>query len=416
MTDPSLRPQVSVLIPCWNAAASIDRALRSVLDGATVAVECVVVDDASPDGTADVVQAIADVDPRVVLVRAPVNGGVSVARNLGLPLLKGEWVTFLDSDDRLLPGAIDALHRAALETDALAVVGQRIWSDGVDTWVTKSYDRPDIREPGRKSLVRNPGLMYYASGTGKLFHRSIIEGLTFEGRVLGDQPWTLRALLRAGDRIEVIGDTVYEWTRPRPGHEFTTITETKRGSAAVAAEAVVVAIGAWRQVAAEADLQLPDETSRRIVCAGYFDRLVRADFGGPVRRALDARDGGTRRLFEAIAEFITAAPTDVVAGSGALAGSVFRPVLDYWDRVPAPARSVFWAMLRPLLVPGTPFRAELTQTRRGRLAIWPLQALPGRSGTVTASVLLRVLALGRRVYLFARRRPGSVVANPNREG
>ena len=77
------------------------------------------------------------------------------------------------------------------------------------------YDRPDIREPGRKSLVANPGLMFYASGTGKLFHRSIREGLRFEGRVLGDQPWTLRALLRAGDRIEVIGDVVYEWDRDR---------------------------------------------------------------------------------------------------------------------------------------------------------------------------------------------------------
>jgi hypothetical protein len=114
----------------------------------------------------------------------------------------------------------------------------------VDTWITPQYDRPDIRVPGRKSLVANPGLMFYASGTGKLFHRSIREGLRFEGRVLGDQPWTLRALLRAGDRIQVIDDVVYEWDRPRPGNEFTSITEQKRQSAARAANAVDVAIGA----------------------------------------------------------------------------------------------------------------------------------------------------------------------------
>ena len=252
-------------------------------------------DDASTDGTADLVQSLADRDPRIVLVRAGENAGASAARNLGLPLVRGEWLTFLDSDDRMLPGAIAALHRAAVATDALAVVGQRIWSDGVDTWITPQYDRPDIREPGRKSLVANPGLMFYASGTGKLFHRSIREGLQFEGRVLGDQPWTLRALLRAGDRIEVIGDVVYEWSRPRPGSEATSITEQKRQFGGACGRCRRGRDrGAARPSAAEADLQLADDASRRLIHAAYLDRLVRADFAGPVSRALDTRDPGTR--------------------------------------------------------------------------------------------------------------------------
>ncbi len=109
-------------------------------------------DDASTDGTAEVVAALAAADPRIVLVRSPENGGASAARNLGLPHVRGEWLTFLDADDRLLPGAIGALVAAAVLADALAVVGQRIWSNGERTWITKLYDQPDIREPGRKSL------------------------------------------------------------------------------------------------------------------------------------------------------------------------------------------------------------------------------------------------------------------------
>ena len=68
VTDPS--PQVSVLIPCWNAAGSIGRALDSVLGTTDPTIECIVVDDASTDGTADLVQSLADRDPRIVLVRA----------------------------------------------------------------------------------------------------------------------------------------------------------------------------------------------------------------------------------------------------------------------------------------------------------------------------------------------------------
>ena len=164
--------------------------------------------------------------------------GVSAARNRGLRAVRGEWLTVPDADDRLLPGGLAALYEAAVATDALAVVGQRIWSDGERTWIGGLYDRPDIRVPGRKSLRRNPGLLYYASVTGKLVHRSCREDLWFSGSGPRRPAVDVRALLRAGDRIEVIGDVVYEWTRPRPGNDFQTITAAKRRSARLAAEAV----------------------------------------------------------------------------------------------------------------------------------------------------------------------------------
>ena len=170
MTDPA--PLVSIVVPCWNAAGAIGRSLASALDGHEVPVECVVVDDASTDGSADVVEAIADRDPRVVLLRAPTNRGVSAARNMGLDFVRGEWITFLDADDHFMPGGFAAMAAAARSTDALAVIGQRILSDGERTWLPKLYDQPDAREPGRKSLVRNPGLMFTASVTGKLFHNT----------------------------------------------------------------------------------------------------------------------------------------------------------------------------------------------------------------------------------------------------
>ena len=340
-------PLVSVLVPAWNAAASIGRALDSVLDDPDAQVQVVVVDDASTDRTVATVRAIAARDPRVELIESAVNGGPSAARNVGLPTLRGEWTTFLDADDRMLPGGLAALVDAATRTDALAVVGQRVWSDGRTTWISRAYDRPDIRVPGRKSLLTHPGLLYYASGTGKLFHRSCIEGLRFEGRVLGDQPWTIRALLRAGDRIEVIADDVYEWTRPAPGSTDSSITSRKHASAALAGEAVLVAIDASAAVRDEADRVLADPADRELIDAAYVGRLMRSDFAGPVRRAVETRDPGMTPLFEALRRFVEGTPPTTLVASRS-AGSLVRPPLVGWNRMTPAGRRAYLALLAAL--------------------------------------------------------------------
>lgn len=318
--------------------------------------ECVVVDDASTDGTAEVVGDIAARDPRVVLLRAPANGGASAARNLALGVVRGEWLTFLDADDVLLPGGLDALLRPVSADGVRAVIGQRVWFDGTRRWITGAYDRPDIRTPGRGSLVTRPGLLFYASLSGKLFHRSLVDGLCFEGRVLGDQPWTIRALLRAGDGIEVIGDVVYEWRRDAAAGT-SSITKAKHDSALVAAEAARVAVRALAEVRAEAAADLPPEDAR-VVVAAYFERLVRSDLAGPVRRAAARRDPGTVELFAAIEAFIRAAPAEVVASSEALPTELLEPPLDRWLWVSVPGRRAFVHLVRTVLAvdPGLPQR------------------------------------------------------------
>ena len=79
MTEPtriSEPPRISILVPTWNAAATVERALESVLAERDVPLEVVVVDDGSTDGTADVVAEIASRDPRIVLLTLETNEGV----------------------------------------------------------------------------------------------------------------------------------------------------------------------------------------------------------------------------------------------------------------------------------------------------------------------------------------------------
>lgn len=385
---PADRVLVSVIVPAFNAGWSIERALRSVLADSRPDLECIVVDDASTDDTPVVVERLAAADPRIVLLRAASNEGVSSARNRALTVSRGEWLAFLDADDRLRPGWLAALLDPALHAGALAVIGQRIWTDGHREWLTAAYDIPDIRTAGRTSLPARPGLMFYASATGKLFHRSLAEGLRFTGRVLGDQPWTIRALIRAGDRIQVIDRVVYEWIRPRDAAP-STITAAKRGSSRLAAEAVRVAIGALAEVVAEGEERLRDPAARRRIVLGYFERLIRSDFAGPVRRAVIRGDDGSAELFDAISDFLASAPPHVVEASDGLADAVLRAPLDRWLRFREPGRGAYLRLLRRLLA-AHPDQARRLGRGFLRLAVWLLRSSDGPAARRAATALLAI--------------------------
>ncbi len=105
--EPNDRPTVSIVIPTHQRAQLIGRALRSILAQDMVSWEALVVDDGSTDGTDDAVAAFAD--PRIRYISRPVCGGVSAARNTGLDHVTGDVISFLDSDDEYLPGALTAL-------------------------------------------------------------------------------------------------------------------------------------------------------------------------------------------------------------------------------------------------------------------------------------------------------------------
>ena len=176
---------VTIIIPCYKAAATLPRAVQSALVNAPADLQLLLVEDGSPDDTGRVCDELAAADQRITALHRP-NGGAGAARNTGLDAARGDWVLFLDADDELLPGLWTAL--GSLDADAAGKADMILFnlcraSGGDTTGVVAPGFYPALPALGSalSPLLFESGLL--AAPYPKLFRRAGIGGLRFDPRL-----------------------------------------------------------------------------------------------------------------------------------------------------------------------------------------------------------------------------------------
>lgn len=109
---------VSIIMPVFNDAEWVSRALQSCIDQTHNTIEVIVVDDASTDDTADIVHSYAQSDPRIKLISLDRNRSALAARRVGIDAATGDYIMFLDGDDELVPTACSTVANRAHDTRA----------------------------------------------------------------------------------------------------------------------------------------------------------------------------------------------------------------------------------------------------------------------------------------------------------
>lgn len=133
--------ELSVIIPAFNAARFLRRAIDSVLLQGDVVDEIWLVDNNSTDGTAAVCKAYQNRFARKIRVLSAKKQGASFARNLGLQAAGGTWIQFLDADDELLPGKIERqLALVSTEVDWVMGTGIRVSPKGEEELLQLASD------------------------------------------------------------------------------------------------------------------------------------------------------------------------------------------------------------------------------------------------------------------------------------
>nr|WP_301288447.1 glycosyltransferase [Natronospira proteinivora] len=199
------RPRVSVVMTAWNAADSIEAAMRSVLEQSERDLELIVVDDASEDDTAGRVEAMAAEDGRVRLLRCGENRGTYWAKNLGLMMARGQYIALHDADDTSDPARL-AVQIAELEEHPQAWICYVHWQR-VDEHGEVLLNRGRQARPGYPSA---------------LFRRELIARVGFFDavRVGADDEFQKRVRAVLGAEATRVVDRVLYWA-PIAGDSLT---------------------------------------------------------------------------------------------------------------------------------------------------------------------------------------------------
>ena len=132
----------SIIMPAYNAAATLEEAVDSVRAQSSVEWELIIIDDGSTDDIPPIADRLAAADPRIRVVHQ-VNRGEAGARNAGLALARGAWVAFLDADDWIAPdflARMTAALRADPTLDAVHCRWARVAADGTE--IADGYQPP----------------------------------------------------------------------------------------------------------------------------------------------------------------------------------------------------------------------------------------------------------------------------------
>lgn len=136
---------VSIIIPTYNRAYVISETLKSVYSQTYPNWECIVVDDGSTDNTKNIVEEVSKTDPRFFYFKNIKSKGAPGARNTGLELARGEFISFFDSDDKLLPKYIEnkLKHFIANPELDLVISSSKMVEKGKETFYTNMPTKQD---------------------------------------------------------------------------------------------------------------------------------------------------------------------------------------------------------------------------------------------------------------------------------
>ena len=108
---------ISIIIPVYNVEEYIEQCIQSVINQTYKKLEIILIDDGSLDKSGKICDAYADRDKRIIVIHKE-NGGLSDARNKGIDIASGEYITFVDSDDYVEDSFIEDLYTTLINNNA----------------------------------------------------------------------------------------------------------------------------------------------------------------------------------------------------------------------------------------------------------------------------------------------------------
>ena len=168
-------PQLSVIIPVYNTENYLRECLDSIINQTFKDIEIICVNDGSTDGSLTILEEYAQKDNRIVVLHKP-NGGLSDARNAGLDIMRGNYVSFIDSDDYITCDMIETLLKSAKYNSCeIAVCNMIRFSEKGNTspFYCPTNKEKVLRGNNRFETLKQPSVC------NKLFEAKLLKSIRF---------------------------------------------------------------------------------------------------------------------------------------------------------------------------------------------------------------------------------------------
>ena len=213
--------QVSVVIPLFNSAGTLQRAINSVLRQSLQDYELLIVDDDSQDGSLALAQRLAVADRRISVIALPTNWGKSHAMNVAIARARGYWIAVLDADDWYEPDRLAVLVGAGERSGAQLVADNQYFFDAAANSIVRTAFPPEQGDIRLTKQVFADGSDPYAEfnfGMLKPVVRAAFlreTKLTYrENARLSEDFLYLVEFLAAGGTGYLVSRPLYNWTQP----------------------------------------------------------------------------------------------------------------------------------------------------------------------------------------------------------
>ncbi|EMA6341837.1 CDP-glycerol glycerophosphotransferase family protein [Bacillus cytotoxicus] len=202
------KDKITIIVPMYNVEEYIEQTIQSLLNQTHPNIEIILVDDVSTDQTFSIASYYANKDERIRLIKQGENCGVAHARNTGLQLATGSYITFVDADDLLHVKALETMYTIASKQKADLVIGAyEIFKTISSNLIQKELDSPITRQ---LFIDANPEIFSNVYSWGKLYKKKVFEGTFFptDLPLAEDQPFSVDIYLKA-KKICITSSIVY---------------------------------------------------------------------------------------------------------------------------------------------------------------------------------------------------------------
>ncbi|MBQ7943451.1 MAG: glycosyltransferase [Lachnospiraceae bacterium] len=205
------KPLISIIVPVYNVEEYLSRCVDSIINQTYTNLEIILIDDGATDGCGVICDSYAEKDDRIKVIHKE-NGGLSDARNAGLNIMAGEYVSCIDSDDFVSPYFIENLYNATVNTDCQIVGSWFVeYFDGNSIPEAKRADTKDVQVYNRENLYRK---MLYQDGVevsawGKLYKSTLFDGVRYPKGKIYEDILTTYKLIEKVDKMAILPNVDY---------------------------------------------------------------------------------------------------------------------------------------------------------------------------------------------------------------